>query len=621
MAPRPLSTVQVALSALVLLLVCAGAAPAAATPVAETPATVPAAGQDPAPAEAGADGTATTTTTTATTTALQDGEPAPQDPPTADGSQTGASTDATTGSPPDSLTDPAASAELPPTTDPLDPLSQEAPGETAPDTDITVPPPDADGTEDLWEPARILWSSVGAAERKLEEAEAERAEAVAAARLLRKRHKELTVESRQLGADSAATLAEILAATDRFRERAVLGFQQFGSGSEEEDTTDFVDYQQVVDDQRRSRMVDSALRFDKIDLERLAELQTQLDSSGRALLDRIRIVADHIADVEIGVALIDERIEQATVEYEAFLAGSQVFIHGAVFPIAPGYDTNLIDSWGFPRMVGTEDEHWHQGIDVFAPRGTPLVASERGVIERLGVGRLGGLKFWLRGESGSDWYYAHLDSFAPGLENGLVVEAGQLLGYVGNTGNAIGTPPHLHMQLHPGGGDPVNPYPLLQVISDVEQAAIAAGTFIGYDYDSVVTDQPEPSPEPTTTTTAVADGADRAPGDADTIPTDPVGSEPVAEGPDESGAADGAITTDPTVTDATDPADAIGGAAPTPEPVGDGSPDAGGQSLEVEGPPKPAVAESAGPPKPNGESDAADQSAAETNPEPVEASS
>ena len=438
-------------------------------------------------------------------------EPAAGDPaeavPAADAAQPAPAP----GPAPDPATDAAPAPEPAPdsaaapqdTGEPLDPLSEEAPGESPPETDVTVPPPEEDGTEDLWEPARILWSSVGEAERKLAETNEQRAETIASARVLRKRKKELTVESQQLGAESAATVAELASATDRFRERAVLGFQQFGSGSEQEETPDFSDYQEIVDDQRRSRMVDSALKFDQVDLDRLAELQGRLDSNSRAVLDRIRVVSDHIAEIEAEVAELDDVIEQATVEYEAFLAGSQIFIHGAVFPIAPGYDTNLIDSWGFPRMVGTEDEHGHEGIDIFAPRGTPLVAAERGVIDRLGVGRLGGLKFWIRGESGSDWYYAHLDSFAPGLTNGQVVEVGELLGYVGDTGNAVGTPPHLHLQLHPGGGDPVNPYPLLQVISDLEQAEIAAGTFTGYEYSTVVTERQDPPPEPTTTTTSI----------------------------------------------------------------------------------------------------------------------
>lgn len=564
-ASRPMMTVLILVAGLLSLVPTAGAAVNPETvegPAAQ--AADPTAGDEtPAPADSQAPAD---TTVPPSSSAPDSTQPGPADQSDAGGDAAAVSETVTDGE----------------TSEPLDPLSQEAPGESAPDTDITVPPPEADGTEDLWEPARILWSSVGVAERKLAETNEQRAETIASARALRKRQKELTVESQQLGAESAATVAELAAATDRFRQRAVLGFQQFGSGSENEESPTFADYQEIVDDQRRSRMVDSALKFDQFDLDRLAELQGRLDSNSRAVLDRIRVVSDHLAEVEADVRELDEVIEQATVEYEAFLAGSQVFIHGAVFPIAPGYDTNLIDSWGFPRMVGTEDEHGHEGIDIFAPRGTPLVAAERGVIDRLGVGRLGGLKFWLRGESGSDWYYAHLDSFAPGLANGQVVEVGELLGYVGDTGNAVGTPPHLHLQLHPGGGDPVNPYPLLQVISEIEQAEIAAGTFTGYDYSVVVSERQDPPPEATSTT------------------IEPTASE--AEGPPQPTVPEADGPAEPTV-----PADGQSEPAPTPDTsIDDGQPD-------------PATSDEAGTPAPDpqaGEPQVGEPQAGE--PSPVE---
>ena len=169
-----------------------------------------------------------------------------------------------------------------------------------------------------------------------------------------------------------------------------------------------------------------------------------------------------------------EDVVQAENELEAFAAGSAIYIDDVVFPVGDGYGLPLIDSYGFPRMPGTPDEHWHEGIDIFAPSGTPLVATERGVVTRVGSGRLGGLTVWLRGESGTDWYYAHLLSHAPGLTEGMVVDGGDLLGYVGNTGNARTTPAHLHLQVHPGGGDPVNPYPLLKVISDRDQSRLGS---------------------------------------------------------------------------------------------------------------------------------------------------
>jgi murein DD-endopeptidase MepM/ murein hydrolase activator NlpD len=119
--------------------------------------------------------------------------------------------------------------------------------------------------------------------------------------------------------------------------------------------------------------------------------------------------------------------------------------------------TSFIDSWGAPRSGGRS----HQGVDMMSPRGTPLVAIETGVIQRLGNGGLGGITIWMRGDGGDEFYYAHLDAWASGLSAGQRVSAGELIGYVGNTGNAIYTSPHLHFQYHPGGGSAVNPYPLV----------------------------------------------------------------------------------------------------------------------------------------------------------------
>ncbi len=115
------------------------------------------------------------------------------------------------------------------------------------------------------------------------------------------------------------------------------------------------------------------------------------------------------------------------------------------------------DSWGEPRSGGRS----HQGVDMMATRGTPLVAIENGTVLRIGNGGLGGKTVWLRSDSGHEYYYAHLDGWASGLGEGDYLEVGELLGYVGNTGNAIHTLPHLHFEYHRNGGSPVNPYPLV----------------------------------------------------------------------------------------------------------------------------------------------------------------
>lgn len=118
---------------------------------------------------------------------------------------------------------------------------------------------------------------------------------------------------------------------------------------------------------------------------------------------------------------------------------------------------SFTDTWGAPRSGGRT----HQGVDMIAARGTPLVAIEAGTVSRISTSSLGGLTLWIAGSSGDSFYYAHLDGYAAGLSTGQSVSAGTLVGYVGNTGNAQYTVPHLHFEWHPGGGSAVNPYPLV----------------------------------------------------------------------------------------------------------------------------------------------------------------
>ncbi len=134
-----------------------------------------------------------------------------------------------------------------------------------------------------------------------------------------------------------------------------------------------------------------------------------------------------------------------------------------LFPVDGEY--NFVDTFLAPRMFGTPYAHRHQGVDIFAARDTPLVAVERGVVGRVGTIRLGGNRVWLIGESGTEYYYAHLSGFGD-IEPGQFVEAGTVLGYVGTSGNAVGTPPHLHFEVHPGGGRAVNPTPLMRQLAE-----------------------------------------------------------------------------------------------------------------------------------------------------------
>lgn len=116
----------------------------------------------------------------------------------------------------------------------------------------------------------------------------------------------------------------------------------------------------------------------------------------------------------------------------------------------------FVDTWGAPRGNG----RMHEGVDIFAKRGTPIVSNIDAVVWKLENNRLGGTSIWLYGAGGALHYYTHLDSYAPDLQRYQIIKRGQIIGYVGNTGNAKTTPPHLHYGIYIQ-GKAVNPYVLL----------------------------------------------------------------------------------------------------------------------------------------------------------------
>lgn len=128
-------------------------------------------------------------------------------------------------------------------------------------------------------------------------------------------------------------------------------------------------------------------------------------------------------------------------------------------PVAGVSRQQLTDTWGAARSAGRR----HEGVDIMAPRGTPVYSTTVGIVSGLQSNPLGGNVVWILGPSGSWHYYAHLDRHKRGLAVGDMVKAGDLIGYVGNSGNAKYTASHLHygIYLQGKGRGAVNPFPYL----------------------------------------------------------------------------------------------------------------------------------------------------------------
>ena len=119
--------------------------------------------------------------------------------------------------------------------------------------------------------------------------------------------------------------------------------------------------------------------------------------------------------------------------------------------------SRIAATFGAPRGR----DRTHAGVDIFAPRGTPVLSATRGIVLSVREGGLGGRQVWVMGPGRERHYYAHLDDWQKGLETGDLVAAGDPLGTVGTTGNARGTPPHLHYGLY-GKKGALDPLPLLE---------------------------------------------------------------------------------------------------------------------------------------------------------------
>jgi len=147
---------------------------------------------------------------------------------------------------------------------------------------------------------------------------------------------------------------------------------------------------------------------------------------------------------------------------------------GYVFPVYG--PASFSDDFGAARA----DTGWHHGNDIFAPLGAPVLAVTDGTLFLVGWNTIGGNRFWLRDLQGNEFYYAHLSAFTPLARDGAHVEAGDVIGFVGATGDAAGTPTHLHFEVHPaallgmGYDGVIDPYPYLLAWQRLDDASFDA---------------------------------------------------------------------------------------------------------------------------------------------------
>lgn len=395
---------------------------------------------------------------------------AQEDPSTTSSTDTTTTSTTSTTAPPDTTPTtllPPPPGEPPPestttTTTPEHAGDQDSPPETVPLTEETVPPPPGEPV-DGGVAQRLIRREIDVARAEAVESEAEVAGAADLVDQLTNRLATLQRELAQLDVAQQLAVEELRAAEALFQERVADAVVR-GNAAELDTVLTSEDANEI---QTRKIFLESVSEADS---ESVVALQAAKDAIDQGVLDALDEVSRTRRELRDARAQLQQALLVNTehkFQLAVFAAGSEIVIRGFVFPVGEPY--SFIDSWGYPRMVGTEYEHGHQGVDIMAPFGTPLYAVERGVITRVGTDVLGGTKLWVKGQSGTYYYYAHLSAYAEGMVEGAVVDAGHVVGFVGDTGNASGGAPHLHFQVHPGGGAPVNPYGLLRVVSDLSR--------------------------------------------------------------------------------------------------------------------------------------------------------
>jgi peptidoglycan LD-endopeptidase LytH len=271
-------------------------------------------------------------------------------------------------------------------------------------------------------------------------------------------------EIARLVAEIPVLRARAVELRQQVRERAIVLYQQ-GTAMP---LSRMVDAGSVVDAARAIQLTQTAAGHDQDVAAELTQTAAKLER------DEAELRARKAAQDELVVRLADERValeaalastQDALTKVEAVAAsqaafdGADVAASGRVrtgASVCPIYGpVAFVNDWGAPRSGGRT----HQGNDLFAPYGTPDLAVISGTI-RWDFDDLGGNGIWLDGDDGVSYYYAHLSKFEGPPRR---VARAEVIGYVGDSGNAAGGPPHTHFGMR-AGGQMVNPYPTVRAL-------------------------------------------------------------------------------------------------------------------------------------------------------------
>jgi murein DD-endopeptidase MepM/ murein hydrolase activator NlpD len=362
--------------------------------------------------------------------------------------------------------EPPPGAPPPPVDDPT--ANSDAPGEAVPIDSTAVPPRSGFyANQQPFDVAMAVRGELRVAKADALRTQAEHDLAVAQVHALEAKVASLQEKLATLRVSQRQAVEALAAAKEALDERAAVAYMRGGVDPsavlfESNDGSDF---------QNRRVLMQSVLGADQQALEKVKVAKAKVGKDMATVADQLLSTDRDLTKAQQQEQQTNTAAQAASFDLAVFSAGGQIAIHGFTFPV--GDPHSFVDTFGAPRLMGTPYAHWHEGNDIMAPLGTPLFAVEHGIVSKVGSNLLGGNSLWIKGESGTYYYYAHLSAYAPDLVQGMVVDPGHVVGFVGNTGDAAGGPTHLHFEIHPDGGPAVDPYPLLKTVDDLRRKAQA----------------------------------------------------------------------------------------------------------------------------------------------------